>query len=166
MDDIYRRGVRVLEKAIVQGTNAMRTHVEIDPGIGLTGFDAIAQLKRDFAWALDLQICVFPQEGLTNNPGTEELLVLALSKGADVLGGCPYTDLDPIAQIRILFEMARRFDVDLDFHLDFDLDPSWCHLDEIARQAAAFNWQGRVAVGHVTKLSALPVSQLADQKCR
>jgi cytosine deaminase len=161
-DDVCERGARVLEKAIVQGTNAMRTHVEIDPGIGLTGFEAIMRLKRDFAWALDLQICVFPQEGLTNNPGTQELLEQALSAGADVLGGCPYTDTDPNAQIRILFEMATRFDVDLDFHLDFDLDPGWRHLDEIARQAVAFRWQGRVAIGHVTKFSALPPSRLAD----
>ncbi|WP_298819565.1 amidohydrolase family protein [uncultured Roseibium sp.] len=161
-EDVYARGARVLKKAIVQGTNAMRTHVEIDPVIGLTGFNAVLRLKRDFAWALDLQICVFPQEGMTNNPGTEELLEAALSKGADVLGGCPYTDTDPNAQIRLLFEMATRHDVDLDFHLDFDLDPGWRHLDEIARQAIAFAWQGRVAIGHVTKLSALPPRQLRE----
>ena len=34
-DDIYARGKRTLEKAIVQGTTRMRTHVEIDPRIGL-----------------------------------------------------------------------------------------------------------------------------------
>ncbi|MEM5585650.1 amidohydrolase family protein [Roseibium sp. AS2] len=161
-EDVYARGAAVLRKAIVQGTNAMRTHVEIDPGIGLTGFDAVLRLKKDFAWALELQICVFPQEGLTNNPGTAELLEDALCKGADVLGGCPYTDTDPNAQTRLLFEMAARFDVDLDFHLDFDLDPGWRHLDEIARQTVSFNWQDRVAIGHVTKLSALPPRQLAE----
>jgi len=160
--DVYARGSKVIEKAIVQGTNAMRTHVEIDPGIGLAGFEAVQRLKRDYSWALDLQICVFPQEGLTNYPGTLELLEQALSEGADLLGGCPYTDSDPHAQIRILFETARRFDVDLDFHLDFDLDPGWRHLDEIVRQTLAFGWQGRVAVGHVTKLSALPLGELME----
>jgi len=128
-EDVYRRGRKVLEKAIIQGTNAMRTHVEIDPGIGLQGFDAALGLKKEFAWALDLQICVFPQEGLTNYPGTFELLEEALEKGADLLGGCPYTDTDPEAQIRILFELVSRYDVDLDFHLDFDLDAGWQHLD-------------------------------------
>lgn len=154
-DDVYARGKSVLEKAIVQGTNALRTHVEIDPVIGLKGFRAIKRLKQDFAWALDLQICVFPQDGLTNLPGTRELLEDALGQGADLLGGCPYTDSDPAAQIRILFEMAQAFDVDLDFHLDFDLDPTWRHLDEIARQTIAFGWENRVTIGHVTKLSAL-----------
>lgn len=162
VDDIYARGRTVLEKALVQGTNALRTHVDIDPGIGLAGFEAVKKLKADYAWALDLQICVFPQEGLTNYPGTRELLEEALENGADLLGGCPYTDADPKAQIRILFEMARRFDLDLDFHLDFDLDPTWRHLDEVARQTVAFGWQGRVAIGHVTKLSALPRPELME----
>jgi cytosine deaminase len=161
-EDVYDRGRKVLEKAITQGTNAIRTHVEIDPGIGLTGFHAIQRLKQDFAWALDLQICVFPQEGLNNNPGTAELLEEALTAGADLLGGCPYTDSDPNGQIACLFEMAGRHDVDLDFHLDFDLDPSWRHLDEIARQTVAFGWQGRVAIGHVTKLSALSRKDLLE----
>lgn len=160
--DVYARGKRVLDKAIVQGTNAMRTHVEVDPGIGLAGFDAVLALKNDYAWAVDLQICVFPQEGLTNYPGTQELLEHALANGADLLGGCPYTDSDPVAQISTLFTMAKAHDVDLDFHLDFDLDPTSRHLDEIARQTISHGWQGRVAIGHVTKLSALPRPEVME----
>ena len=161
-DDVYARGAKVIEKAITQGTNAIRTHVEIDPGIGLAGFRAIKRLKHDYAWAMDIEICVFPQEGLLNYPGTEELLREALDNGADLLGGCPYMDSDPVGQIERLFEMARDYDVDLDFHLDFDLDPTWRHLDEVARQTIAFGWQGRVMIGHVTKLSVLPKDQLAN----
>lgn len=160
-EDVYARGARVLEKAIIKGTTRMRTHVEIDPRIGLRSFAAIKRLKQDYAWAIDLQICAFPQEGLTNDPGTEELLVAALKGGADLLGGCPYTDSDPNEQIARLFRLARDFDVDLDFHLDFDLDPSWRHLDEVCRQTLAQGWQGRVAIGHVTKLSALPPQDFA-----
>jgi cytosine deaminase len=154
-DDIYARARRTLEKAIVQGTTRMRTHVEVDPRIGLKGFRAVSQLKRDYAWAIDLEICVFPQEGLNNDPGTFELLGEACESGADLIGGCPYTDSDPHRQIARIFDLARRFDTDIDFHLDFDLDPSWMHLDEVCRQTKEHGWGGRVAVGHVTKLSAL-----------
>src|SRR6476660_5062354 len=59
--DIHARAQRTLEKAITQGTTRMRTHVEADPRVGLKGFHAISALKRDYAWALDLEICVFPQ---------------------------------------------------------------------------------------------------------
>jgi cytosine deaminase len=156
VEDVYARGARVLERAIVQGTTRMRTHVEIDPRIGLRGFQAIKALKRDYAWAIDLSICAFPQEGLTNDPGTEELLIAALRDGADLIGGCPYMDTDPNAQIEKLFDLAQAFDVDVDLHLDFDLDPSWWHLEEVCRQTERRNYQGRVAIGHATKLSALP----------
>ena len=160
--DIYARAQRTLEKAIIQGTTRMRTHVEVDPRVGLNGFHAVRALKRDYAWALDLQICVFPQEGLTNDPGTEELLVEACEQGADVIGGCPYTDTDPAAQTARIFDIARRFDLDIDFHLDFDLDPSWMHLDEVCRQTDAHRWGDRVAVGHVTKLSTVDHSRLRE----
>jgi cytosine/creatinine deaminase len=158
-DDIVARGRRTLEKAIVQGTTRMRAHVEVDPRIGLKGFRAVSRLKWDYAWAVDIEICVFPQEGLLNDPGCDELLVEALETGADLIGGCPYTDSDPHGQIARIFDLARRYDIDIDFHLDFDLDPSWMHLDEVCRQTEKQRWGGRVAVGHVTKLSALdPVS--------
>ena len=160
-EDVYARARRTLEKAIVQGTTRMRTHVEADPRVGLRGFEAIHRLKRDYAWAIDLQICVFPQEGLTNDPGTEELLVAACEQGTDLIGGCPYTDTDPHTHTARIFEIARRFDLDVDFHLDFDMDPSWMHLDEVCRQTDAHRWGGRVAVGHVTKLSAIDHSCLA-----
>jgi len=160
-DDVYARGRRTLEKAIAQGTQRMRTHVEVDPRIALRSFDAIRRLKKDYAWALDLEICVFPQEGLINDPGTEELLVEACEAGAGVIGGCPYTDTDPHGQIARIFAIAKRFDLDIDFHLDFDLDPSWMHLDEVCRQADAHRWGGRVAIGHVTKLSAIDAERFA-----
>ena len=164
--DIEARAKRVLEMAILQGTTRMRTHAEIDTRIGLRGFHALQRLKRHYAFAIDLEICVFPQEGLTNDPGAEDLLVAACAAGADVLGGCPYTDTDPEEQIARLFAIARRFDLDLDFHLDFDLDPSWTHLDAVIEATLQHGWQGRVAVGHVTKLSAMPPERVAAYAAR
>ncbi|RXH18774.1 amidohydrolase family protein [Bradyrhizobium guangzhouense] len=159
-DDVYARGAKVLERAIVHGTTRMRTHVEIDPRIGLRSFEAVKALKRDYAWAIDLSLCVFPQEGLTNDPGADELLLQALRDGTDAIGGCPYTDTDPNAHLKRIFDLAQQFDLDVDLHLDFDLDPSWSHLDEVIGQTEQRNYGGRVAIGHVTKLSALPPERL------
>src|ERR1700753_81829 len=49
-EDVYARAARTLEKAILQGTTAMRTHVEVDARIGLTSLDAVKRLKADYAW--------------------------------------------------------------------------------------------------------------------
>lgn len=159
-EDIYQRGRSVLEKAITQGTTHMRTHVEIDPVIGLKSFHAIQQLQHDFSKLITIDICVFPQEGMLNNPGTEALLIRALTEGADVLGGCPYTDADPQGQIQRLFDLAKEYDRDLDFHLDFDLHPEKSLLPTVIKESQRIGWAGRVAVGHVTSLSALPEEAL------
>lgn len=160
-DDIRMRAQRTLERAIVQGTTRMRTQVEVDPRIGLKGFNAVRKLKAEYAWALDLEICVYPQEGLRNDLGTEELLIAACEAGADLIGGCPYTDRDPISHMARIFAISKRYDLDIDFHLDFDLDPSWMHLDEVCRLTEKHRMGGRVAVGHATKLSAIDPEQLA-----
>jgi cytosine deaminase len=134
----------------------------VDPRVELRGFDAIRRLKRDYAWAIDIEICVFPQEGLINDPGAEELLAAACAAGADLIGGCPYTDTDPHGHIARIFALAARFNLPIDLHLDFDLDTSWMHLDEVCRQTKAHGFGGRVAVGHVTKLSALAPKRVGE----
>lgn len=159
-DDVYARAERTLRRAIVQGTMRMRTHVEADPRVGLTSVRALTRLKRDYAWAVALQLCIFPQEGLLDDPGCEEVLVEGLESGANVIGGAPYMDRDSHGQIARIFALARRYDVDIDLHLDFGLDPA--HLDavEVCRLTDRYGWGGRVAVGHVTKFSSVPPDQL------
>jgi cytosine deaminase len=159
-DDVYARARRTLEKAILAGTTRMRTHVEVDPRVGLTSVRALRRLQRDYAWAIDLELCAFPQEGLIDDPGCEEVLVGALEAGADTIGGAPYMDRDSHAHIARIFDLARRFDVDIDMHVDFSLDPAHLDLEEICRCTDANGWGGRVAIGHVTKLSSIPPARL------
>jgi cytosine deaminase len=158
--DVYHRASRTLEKAILHGAMRMRTHIEVDPRVGLTSLRALNRLKQDYAWAIDLELCAFPQEGLLDDPGAEEMLISAMQSGAQVVGGAPYMDRDSHSHIGRIFDIARRFDVDIDMHLDFSLDPAQLDVEEICRRADAYGWGGRVAVGHVTKLSSLAPAQL------
>jgi cytosine deaminase len=155
VDDIRARARRVLDQAVRAGTTAMRSHVEIDPIVGLKGLEALTELKREYARAIDLQLCAFAQEGILQSPGTEALLERALSSGADLIGGCPYNDTDAHAQIDIVFRLAREFDVDVDFHIDFFDEPEHMDVLYVAEQAVRFGWQGRVAVGHASELAGL-----------
>jgi cytosine deaminase len=156
VDDIRGRARRVLDLAVRAGTTAMRTHVEVDPIVGLSGMEAILPLREEYAPALDLQLCAFAQEGIVKAPGTEGLLRRALTMGADLVGGCPYNDSDGLEHIRIVFALATAFGVDADFHVDFADEPDHLHVREIAAQTVRAGWQGRVAVGHLSELSAVP----------
>jgi cytosine deaminase len=153
VEDIYARGKQTLERCMMHGTMRMRTHVELDPGIEMIGFDAIEQLARDYACGIDLEICVFPQEGLTNNPGTEELLIAGLRRGAKAIGAVPYFDTDPRGQIDRIFAIAREHDVDIDMHLDLADSTDGMQIEYVCRKTEEYGWGGRVAVGHVTQLS-------------
>ena len=155
-EDVYERAKRTLEKCIMNGTTHMRTQLEVDPGIGLRGLEGVLPLIDEYKWAIDIEICIFPQEGLLNNPGTDELMVEALKKGGTVVGAAPYTDSDPHGQIDRIFEIARDFDIDIDMHLDFGPTCEDLDLDYVCKLADRFGRGGRTAIGHVTKLSVAP----------
>ena len=161
VEDVYARGKKTLERCISHGTTRMRTHVELDPGIGMIGLDAIEQLARDYAWALDVELCVFPQEGLTNNPGTEELLIEGLRRGARTIGAVPYFDTNPEKQIDRIFAIARDFDAEIDMHLDLAETTQGMQIEYVCSKTEEFGWGGRVAVGHVTQMSLLPSERFA-----
>jgi cytosine deaminase len=130
VEDVHARAKQTLEACIKHGTTRMRTQVEVDPGIGMRGFDGVEALIDEYKWAIDIEICVFPQEGLISYPGTEEMLVQGLKRGAKVIGGAPRYDKDGPGQIRRIFELAREFDVDIDMHLDVGprADDMYIHL--------------------------------------
>jgi cytosine deaminase len=164
-EDVYTRGKKTLEKCILNGTTHMRTQLEVDPGIGLRGLEGVRRLIDEYKWAIDIEICIFPQEGLLNNPGTDELMVAALKSGGSVVGAAPYTDSSPHGQIDRIFEMAREFDIDVDMHLDFGPNPDDLDLLYVCEQTERFKYGGRVAIGHVTKLSGAP-PELFDRCAR
>src|ERR1700723_3445338 len=144
----------------------MRTHVELDPGIGLIGLEAVEQLARDYAWAIDVELCVFPQEGMTNYPGTEELLIEGLRRGARTIGAVPYFDTDPRGQIDRIFAIARDFDAEIDMHLDLAETTQGMQIEYVCRKTEEFGWGGRVAGGHVTQMSLLPPERFNEIAAR
>lgn len=161
VEDIAGRARRALELAVRHGTTVMRTHVEVDPIVGLMGMEAILPLQREYAWAVDLQICVFPQEGILQSPGTDALMRKALAMGGEAVGGVPYNDTDAGAHLDRVFALAREFDRDVDLHLDFADDADHVLIGEVAERTVRCGWEGRVCAGHVTALGALAPPALA-----
>ena len=155
-DDVFARASRALERAIVNGTTHVRTHVEVDPGIGLRGLRGVQRAAAAYRWAVDVEVCVFPQEGLTNSPGSGELMREALAGGVRVVGAAPYTDPDPRGQIDRVFMLAREFDADIDMHLDLGDSPEHMDVEYVCEMTERHHYGGRVAIGHVTKLSLVP----------
>jgi len=160
-EDIYARARRTLEQCLVNGVMHMRTHIEVDAPIALTGYEAIERLARDYAWGFDLQLCVFIQEGWTNVPGAEANVVAALKRGAQVVGGAPRYDIDGPRQIERIFVLAKDFNVDVDIHGDGGYTTHDMMAWQICDLTDRLGWGGRVAIGHGSKYSCLPAAELA-----
>jgi cytosine deaminase len=162
VEDIYNRAKVTLENCIKQGTTRIRTHAEIDLPVGTQCIEALSMLKKEYAWAVDLEICAFAQEGLTTAPQADAALVRALESGATVIGGAPNYDVDHPGQINRVFELARHYDIDIDMHIDSGHDPSCMDSHLVADLTDRYKLGGRVAMGHVTKAAGLPPAKQKD----
>ncbi|NJR62193.1 MAG: amidohydrolase family protein [Cyanobacteria bacterium CRU_2_1] len=160
VEDIQTRARQVLEKAIAFGTTAMRSHVEVDPIIGLTGIKALLPLREEYDWGMTLQLAIFAQEGITNQPHMDDLLRQAMRMGGNAIGSAPYVDPQPQHNVQMIFDIAQEFNCDVDFHLDFLDDDKPLLLPFVVEETIQRGWQGRVCLGHMTKLAALPPAEL------
>jgi cytosine deaminase len=168
VEDVHARAAQTLEQCILHGTTRMRTQVEVDPGIGMRGFDGVQALIDEYRWAIDIEICVFPQEGLISYPGTDALLVEALKRGVKVLGGAPRYDKDGPGQIRRIFELAREFDTDIDMHLDVGNTPDSMDIHLVRELTDKYKRGGRVVGwphGKAVVAAARPACGTCEKSC-
>ena len=81
----------------------------------------------------------------------------AMEAGADVVGGMPANEHSPDdsrEHVRICFDIAEKFDADIDMHVDETDDPFYRTLEMIADEALKRGWIGRVTAGHTCALAA------------
>ena len=166
VEDIYARARATLEGCIKHGATRVRTHAEVDPPVGTKGVEALLALRKDYAWAVDLEVCVFPQEGLTTAPEADAAMVAGLKMGATVIGAAPNYDTDHPGQINRVYELAREFGVDVDMHIDSGHDPASMDTHLVCELTERYRLGGRVACGHMTKLAGLPMPRQAEMARR
>ena len=111
--------VAVLREFLRHGTTAVRSHVDVDLGVGLRGLEIVRQAVAELGDAVEVEIVAFPQDGVLRRPGVLKLLDKAAAAGATSIGGLDPAsiDRDPVGQLDALFEVATRRGVGLDIHL-------------------------------------------------
>lgn len=157
VEEVAERASRVIESAIGNGVTHIRTHVDVDTIGGLTPLEGVALARSRYNDHIDIQIVAFPQEGILRNRGAEALMWQAMDHGADLVGGMPYNEdsyADSVRHIEIAFEIARKFDADIDMHVDETDDPRARTLEVLAEKTIENGWQGRVTAGHTCALAA------------
>ena len=148
------RASGLIELCLSHGTTHMRSHVDIDPQVGLRNLEQVAAIRDAHRDRMSIQIVAFPQSGIVTAPGTRELLDEAVRSGADLVGGLDPAgyDGDIAGHLDAIFDVAGRHGVGIDIHLhDGDLLGVF-EIEEIARRTKALGLGGRVTISHAYAL--------------
>jgi cytosine/creatinine deaminase len=151
-EDVKRRALEAIIWEVAQGTLFIRSHVDVcDPK--LTALRALLELREEVRDLCELQLVAFPQDGILSFPNGKELMDEAMRLGADVVGGIPHYEWTRemgVQDVEYAFELACRYDRDVDCHCDETDDPQSRFTEVMAAQTLARGWQGRVTVSHCT----------------
>jgi cytosine deaminase len=157
VEDVASRATEVIRWLVGHGVTFIRSYVDVDTITGLVALEGVLAARERCRRLAHLELIAFPQEGILCDPGTDELLARAMERGADVVGGMPFAELieeDARRHTDLVFEIARRFDRDVQMHVDETDDPGATTLHYYAVKALREGWSGRVSADHATALAA------------
>jgi hypothetical protein len=152
----------------------MRAFVEVDLTVQLKCLKAGLALKKMFKDRCHVQLCVFAQDPIFScddgGAQMQALLDEAVQKeGVEAFGSTPYVeeegnDEKQVQNVRYAVELAKKHNLHLDFHIDYNLDPSkqvlvfkaidMLHSMEWPSDRKALNFR-TVVFGHCTRLTLL-----------
>ncbi len=157
VEDVADRATRVIHWLVGHGVTLVRSYVDVDTVVGLTALEGVLAARERCRRLAHVELIAFPQEGIWCDPGTDELMRQAMERGADVVGGMPFAEMieaDSDRHIEFALALARRFDRDVQMHVDESDDPGARTLQAYAVAAIKTDWQGRVTADHATALAA------------
>lgn len=159
VDAVLERARAVLRESVRHGVRAVQAFADVDPVAGLTGVDALLELRREFAGRVDIQVVAFPQDGLVCAPGTEELLVEAVRRGVDVVGGIPWiewTDADAERHVNRVVELAFEHGRRVAMLVDDAGDLSLRTTEMLAKALLDHDMTGRGSAQHARAMALYP----------
>ncbi|MBB6636498.1 amidohydrolase family protein [Cohnella thailandensis] len=152
--DIYDRAEKALQTMLAYGTRYVRTHVDVDPLVGLKGVEALLELKERYEDRIVIDLTAFAQEGFDRFPQSEALLLEALRMGKMGVGGHTLADGDGEAHIDRVLSIAEAGGAEwAEFHTDESGRPEHFLLPYLATAAEKRGWGGRCYAIHCNSLA-------------
>lgn len=150
-ETVAERACRMGRILASRGVVHVRSFADIDQYAELRILEGLKEARRRLEGLIDVQIVAFPQMGIFTHANTWRLLEEALEMGVDAVGGhseLETSEADTLRQIDLVFQLARAFDVDADFHVDESDSRTSRWLETCARKAVEHGYQGRTSLGH------------------
>lgn len=158
-DDVCERGIAVAKLFARNGVLYIRTNVDVDPTVGLIGIEGMLEARERCKEFIHMQVFAFAQEGILRYPEVENLLERALQLGASGVGGHSSIEPNGNRHIDAIFKIAKKYRVDIDFHVDENADPQNSLLDYIISKTISEGYQGRVNAIHCAALALMDPNQ-------
>jgi cytosine deaminase len=153
-DEIAGRATEGARMLLAHGATAVRTHVDVGPGIELRAAEALVRVREALRDVMDIQVVAlsYPLTGPEGEANVRRLREAA-EVGVDLIGGAAHIDPDPTgsieASLRVAAEAGLPVDIHMDEHTRDDLD-----LSALAARAHAF--AHAVTASHCVSLGFKP----------
>ena len=156
-DDVRERAGRALRWAVEAGVTHLRTHCDWwEPDAAPLAWHVLRELGD--AWAGRLQVervSLIPLHLFPTRDAAHALARTVAASGPGArLGGFVHTSNWDPAALRHLFDAAEAFGLDVDLHVDEELNPQACGLATTAALLREIGFSGRVVCGHACALAA------------
>jgi cytosine deaminase len=154
---LKKRALQLLHWSIARGTLAIRTHVDVtDPS--LLAVEVLLEVREEMKQWVDIQLVAFPQDGVLRASNGKQLLLQALDKGVDVVGGIPHferTMAEGRESVQWLCELAAERGLMVDMHCDESDDPLSRHVESLAYETNRLGLGKRVTGSHLTSMHSM-----------
>jgi cytosine deaminase len=154
---LKKRALQLLHWSIARGTLAIRTHVDVtDPS--LLAVEVLLEVREEMKQWVDIQLVAFPQDGVLRASNGKQLLLQALDKGVDVVGGIPHferTMAEGRESVQWLCELAAERGLMVDMHCDESDDPLSRHVETLAYETNRLGLGERVTGSHLTSMHSM-----------
>jgi cytosine/creatinine deaminase len=156
-EEFVERATEAALLGLANGTTAIRSHVGIYEGVGLRAVEGLLQVRAALADRVDLQLVALTVR--LTGPECADLRAMlrtAIELGADVVGGCPHLDPDPVTYHDLTLSLAAEFGRPIDLHTDETLNPGVLHLPHFAGLVAKTGFPYGATASHCVSLGVQP----------
>lgn len=161
-EDVFARADFALRCAYAHGTRAVRTHLDCAQGQDEISWPVLSALREKWAGKIALQGSSLSTSIITDIEGRFLRTADLVQGHAGVLGmvTLPMEGLDVFLQK--FFSIAAERGLDVDFHVDETMDPTFETLRDICEAKVTTGYTGRVQVGHLCSLSTQDEARAMD----
>ena len=154
VDDTIARAERAVRLMVSNGVTAIRTHADVTEWNSIDSIDALLEVRNRTREIVEIQIVALLGWPLSGDLGQANLALgkKAIRLGADILGGCPHLDVDPVGANIALLQLASELGCGLDLHTDEHTDAHRVSLEDLAERVIAIKFAHSVTASHCVSL--------------